>query len=256
MTIAISRSVLALGAAAVIVIAGPSAPAIAYDLRPIVIQLNASGPGAAQTATITNSHNVPIAIEVKVFARAQNPDGTDTLTPENENVLVSPPQMVIAPKSTQSFRIQWVGDANPDRELAYRVVTEQLPIQFKKVTAGDRTADVTMRYRYEAALYVLPKDRRVQATLSSVAPVKGADGAERLELRIRSEGNARAILDKPALDLIAGGASVRLEGDAVKELVGLNILPGNERVVQIAMPASLHGKQIAGKLDTQYVNLN
>lgn len=251
------RALGALAWVSALVLSGSAAaPANAYDLKPIVIQLASSGPGAAQTAVITNTHTVPIAIEVTAFKRKQNPDGTDTLTRDDENVIISPPQMVIPPKSSQSFRIQWVGDANPSTELAYRVVTEQLPIQFKKETRNNLTADLTMRYRYEAALYILPKDRKSQATLTSVSTVKGADGTDQLELRIRSEGNSRAILDKPVVELSVDGRSFRLEGAAVKQLSGLNILPGSERVVRIAMPADMKGRTVTGKLLTQYLILN
>jgi fimbrial chaperone protein len=233
-----------------------ASPAAAYDLKPIVIQLAPSGARSAQTAVITNTHDVPIAIEVKTFQRKQNPDGSDTLTIDDENLIISPPQMVIAPKSSQSFRVQWVGDAAPKKEIAYRIVTEQLPIQFKERVRSDLTADVTMRYRYEAALYIMPEERSAKATLASVAAVKSEDGTDQLELHIRSEGTSRAILDKPTLDLAADGRSLRLEGEAVKPLIGLNILPDTERVVRIAMPAELKGRVVSGTLSTRYITLN
>lgn len=246
----------ALGLAGFAVAACASTSALAYDLKPIVIQLAPSGARAAQTAVVTNTHDVPIAIEVKAFQRAQKPDGTDTLTADDDNIIVSPPQMVILPKSSQSFRVQWVGDAAPAREIAYRIVTEQLPIQFKEQVRKDLTADLTMRYRYEAALYIMPETRQAKATLTGVSAVKNAQGADELELRIKSEGTSRAILDKPVLDLSADGRPYRLEGEAVKSLSGLNILPGVERVVRIAMPADLKGHMLSGKLSTQYITLN
>ena len=231
-------------------------PAGAYDLKPIVMQLQPTGARAAQTAVITNTHAVPIAIEVKAFRRKQNADGTDTRTPDDDNVIISPPQMVIAPKASQSFRIQWVGENNPSKELAYRIVTEQLPIEFKKESRNNLTADLTMRYQYQAALYILPKDRIAQATLTSVTRIDGPDGNEQLELRIRSDGNSRAILEKPALELSADGRSLKLEGEAIRPLIGLNILPGNERVVRIPVPAEFKGRAVTGKLSTQYLTLN
>lgn len=246
----------ALGLAGFAIAASAGTSALAYDLKPIVIQLAPSGARAAQTAVITNTHDVPIAIEVKAFQRAQKPDGSDTLTADDENIIVSPPQMVIPPKSSQSFRVQWVGDTAPTTELAYRIVTEQLPIQFKEQVRSDLTADVTMRYRYEAALYVMPENRQAKATLAGVAAVKNAAGEDELELRIKSEGTSRAILDRPVLELSADGTPHRLEGEAVKSLAGLNILPGVERVVRIAMPADLKGHALSGKLTTQYITLN
>ncbi|NJM49856.1 MAG: hypothetical protein HC843_02355 [Sphingomonadales bacterium] len=68
------------------------APAHSYDLKPIVIQLSPNGSGASQNLLITNTHDVPIAIEVRAYARQQNPDGTETRTPEDDDIIISPPQ--------------------------------------------------------------------------------------------------------------------------------------------------------------------
>lgn len=234
----------------------PVQQASAYDLTPIVVQLKPSGAGSSQTMVVTNSHDVPIAIEVQAFERKQLPTGEDRLEPEDEDLIVYPPQMVIPPKSSQSFKVQWVGDPAPARELAFRIVTEQLPIRFEERINADSEADLTVRYRYEAALYVLPEGAQPSARLVSVERVRDEAGAENLELAIVSEGTMRAILDEPVLELTAGaGNSVELSGEAIKPLIGLNILPGVERRVRIASPAELPSGPLSGTLKTRYVVL-
>lgn len=227
----------------------------AYDLKPMVVQLKPSGAGSAATGIITNTHEVPIAIEIHAYRREQQPDGADKLLPEDKDLIVTPPQMVLEPKASQSFRMQWVGDPRPDHELSFRIVSEQLPIQFRKITRNDRTADITMKYRYEMALYVQPEGVRPQARLTSVDIVKDADGTRHLDLHIRSEGKMRAILDKPVVELAFNGKQIKLEGDAVKDLAGLNILSGSERIVRIAAPAGLDGGTVTGTLSTDYAIL-
>lgn len=236
--------------------AGLSGSVDAYDLKPMVVQVRPSGSGTSATAMITNTHSVPIAIELRAFKRVQQPDGTDVLTLEEEDIILTPPQMVIAPKASQSFKIQWVGDPKPDRELAYRIVTDQLPIQLSKSTRNDRTADITMKYRYEMALYVVPEGVKPSAEVVSVESAQGKNGERVLAVRLRSTGTMRAILDKPVLEISGAGSSpVRLEGDAIKELVGLNILPGSERLVHIASPASFPSGKLTGSLTTEYIVL-
>ena len=151
-------------AAAVVTISAPMALQ-AYDLKPIVLQLTPSGAGASQQMTITNSHKVPIAIEVKAYRRVQNPDGTDVLTLENEDIIISPPQMVVAPGTSQAVRVRWVGEANPTSELSYRIVTTQLPINFRSESKGDVAAKVNLNYTYEAALYIVPKGSAPSASM-------------------------------------------------------------------------------------------
>lgn len=233
-----------------------AAQVAAYDLKPIVFQLAPSGPGSAQAMMITNSHEVPIAIEVRAYGRKQLPDGEDELTPEEDDIVIYPPQMVIQPNTSQSFKVQWVGDPAPKQELAYRIVTNQLPIKFKRQEANGRVADVTMKYRYEAALYVVPKGAKPSASLTSVTRIKEPNGTASLELRIRSDGTLRAILDQPSLQLTTpSGRSVTLAGDQVKPLAGLNVLPGVERVVRIPAPADLETGPLQGQLQTKYTTI-
>ncbi|RIV78177.1 molecular chaperone [Pelagerythrobacter aerophilus] len=233
-----------------------SAPAAAYDLRPIVVQLSPTGAGSGQTLVITNSHEVPIAIEVRAYRRQQMPNGEDTLTPEDEDLLIYPPQMVIPPRTSQSFKVQWVGDPAPARELAYRIVTEQLPIKLTQEIEAGSNADITVRYRYEAALYVMPSNAEPAARLISITRVTGEDGSEQLELRIASEGTMRAILETPRVTIRgASGESMVLSGEQVQPLDALNVLPGAERVVRIAAPPGLSSGPLTGELDTRYVVL-
>ncbi|MBN91999.1 MAG: fimbria/pilus periplasmic chaperone [Nisaea sp.] len=228
----------------------------AYDLKPIVVQLEPSGPGSSQTMVISNTHTVPIAIEVKAFRRKQLPSGDDELTPEDEDLLIYPPQMVLPPETSQSFQVRWVGEPVVDRELAFRIVTEQLPIKFEKKSAGERTADVTVRYRYEAALYIMPDGAEPDAALTSVSRVTGEDGSEFLELAIASNGTMRAILDEPSIILSGSdGSTYTIEGEEAAALQGLNVLPGAERRVQIPLPQQLFAGPLTGTLETRYIIL-
>lgn len=229
----------------------------AYDLKPIVVQLAPSGAGAAQQMTITNSHKVPIAIEVKAFRREQLPDGSDKLTAENDDLIISPPQMVIQPGSSQAFKVRWIGDPNPQRELAYRIVTTQLPINFKSQKKGDINAKLNLTYKYEAALYVAPPGSAPSAVLVSAAPMTDEKGVTWLELTFRNDGNARALLNKPVITLrsAAGGNETAITDAAAAELQNLNILAGGERKLRIAWPESFSKGPISGKMKTEYTIL-
>lgn len=244
-------------AAAIVAVASVTAVGVsAYDLRPIVVQLTPSGAGSSQTMIINNSHQEPIAIEVRAYARTQLPNGDDQLTPDNDNIAIFPPQMVIQPGASQSFRVQWTGDPAIESERAYRIVTTQLPIRFQHATRGERTIDVSMRYRYEAALYVVPQGATPAVSLQSVTAVAGEGGAQQLELHIRSDGKTRAILEAPELEITpASGSAVTLTREQLGPLVGLNILPGVERVVRIAAPAGLPAGPLTGQLRTRFTTL-
>ncbi len=236
----------------------PTKPLKAYELRPIVIELRPSGSGSSATMIITNSHSVPIAIEISAFRREQNADGSDTLTLEEDDLIVGPPQMIIAAGASQSFKVQWIGDPSPQRELTYRIVTEQLPIDLAKGANGTGVnGEVKVQYRYEAALYVIPPGAEPSARLASVERVMSEDGTEMLEVGISSEGTMRAILDKPVLELrAADGSMVSLTGKSLVELNGLNILAGNMRKIRLPVPEGLGSGAVSGTLTTEYFVLS
>jgi fimbrial chaperone protein len=249
------RSRISLFAALFVFLASPLS---GYDLKPIVIQLSPTGTGASQNVLITNTHNVPIAIEVRAYKRSQRPDGTEERVAEDEDLIISPPQMVIAPKASQSFQVRWVGDQKPEKELAFRLVTKQLPIKFKDQKKGEVSVKVDMSYSYEAALYVVPPQSTPSARLAAAKHVADDQGKSWLELKFASEGSRRAILKNPVLDLstLNGGAKITLQGDAVKAIANLNLLVGSERVVRLPWPEGLPKGEVAGTLRTEYTVFN
>ena len=248
------KSITAFVSVAAMAIMAPSASG--YEFNPMVMELSPAGARSSANGSIRNTHAEPIAIELQVFKRVQNPDGTEELTPENQDFIVTPPQMVIQPNESQAFRVQWVGNPNPNQELAFRLVSDQLPIKFKQESRNDYTADVSMRYRYEGALYVQPSGTKPSAHLSQARVIRGDDGANWLEITISSTGTRRAILDKPRLTLTSGSSTVELEGEQIEVLLGLNILPGSSRTVKFPAPSGFSVGDVSGKLTTSYVVLN
>ena len=156
--------------------------------------------------------------------------------------------------ASQSVRLRWIGDPNPDHELAFRIVTEQLPIALGARQSGDAVANLSFAYRYEAALYVVPSGATPAARITRAAPVEANDGTRWIELDIASEGTLRAILDQPSVTVApqSGGSTV-LAGDAVAPLVGLNILPGGYRTVRLPWPAGLAFGPLQAELRTDYM---
>lgn len=234
-------------------------PAWAYDLKPIVIQLAPSGGGASQMIMVTNTEDAPIAIEAKTFQRTQSRDGTEMLEPENEDIILAPPQMIIPPKTSQTFKVQWIGNPRPDKELAFRLITEQLQIELPEApTTTQKTADVRLQYRYEAALYITPAKSAPALTVDGAELVKDDKGAPMLKLSLTNGGTRRAIPDKPELTLTpgVGGNAVTLSGDQLNALAGKNILAGESRDILMPWPEALPQGPVTASLKTSFIVLN
>lgn len=243
------RAALLLGVAV-----APIAATEAFDLKPIMAQLTPSGPGSSRSFVIQNTHTQPIAVELKMFKRQQDLAGTDKREPDEDDFVIAPAQMVIAPGQSQNVRLQWIGDANTTVERSFRMVAEQLPISFEQKSTGDRQAEVQVQYRYEAALYVTPPASKPHVTLVSAEPAKDGSGAPMLKLRLKSDGTRRAILDKPQLDVTAAGApSAALSGPGIASLNNINILAGAEREVLLPWPKNLPYGPVTANLRTEYL---
>jgi len=100
-----------------------SAPSFAagFDARPVTIETHG---GNIASITVTNPGDRKIYLQNSVHEWRQNPSGQDVLT-ESAAAIVSPPGMWVQPGATYNLRIQ-LPPAN-DRELAFRVILQQLP---------------------------------------------------------------------------------------------------------------------------------
>ncbi|MGY6661035.1 MAG: fimbria/pilus periplasmic chaperone [Glycocaulis sp.] len=228
------------------------AHALAYEFSPIVAVFAPSGPGAVQTFTVRNTQSETVALQINAVRRFTSADGTETHEPELDDFIITPPQLVVAPGASQTVRAQWIGEPSPERELNYRFIVTQIPIRYQREVRADTTANITLGYRYEAAVYVTPPGARPEARLVSVDPVEAGGGTMRLAVTLASVGRTRAILDNPVLRLSSGGQSVTLEGVALQELQNRNLLSGTTRTFLIDWPDGLPRGAVSAEFSTAY----
>lgn len=208
-------------------------PAQAFRLVPIEMEFAPSGRGATQIFRVENDRSEPAAIEVRVMAREMSADGEDRLTPADESFVVHPAQIVLMPGQGQSVRVQWAGEAAPAKELAFRLIAEQLPVDLGQ--APPQGGQVRLLVRYVASVYVVPPGAKPDVQVVRAGPAQGG----MLEVVVANRGTAHRILREPELTLEAGGRRVALKGEALKGLSGENLLAGVERRFLVPWPAGV-----------------
>lgn len=218
-------------------LAGLALPAAAYRVVPLTIQLAPSGRDAQGSFRVINDGDQPIAIQVSIANRQIAEDGTDSTTPVGDEFVVFPPQMVLRPGQSQAVRVQYRGEANPTSELAYRIVTEQLPINLQRERAGG--AQVALLLRYEGTLYVVPANAKAAIAVQEARAETGPDGQRRLSVLVANSGNKHAILGNLKVTVQGGGQSVVLEGEQATGMSGANILAGARRRFLVPLPATI-----------------
>ena len=218
--------------------------AYAFKLVPMSVKMAPSGRGATESFVVDNSGAKPIAVEMKVFVRSMTEDGEDILTEEEDDFVVFPSQMVIMPGESQVVRLQWLGQQDPERELAYRLIAEQLPLNLdEEVIDGGR---IYVLFRYVASVYIVPK-RRLHADVKITdAYIEGGE-VNQLVVFAKNEGTKHSILRDARLTLKSSTGSFELGSEQLPGLAGANILVGHTRKFVLPAPA---GSQ-AGALDAE-----
>lgn len=223
--------------------------ASAYEMTPILAKLSPAGTGASRTFTIRNPSARPVAIEIAVVSRRHDLDGTERRQPDEDNFIVTPPQLVVGAGQMQNIRVQYIGPSDVDHEAAYRLLANQLPIDFEDESASK----VMVNYNYEIALYVTPQGALPEARLVSVEAVNDPQLGPVVAATVENVGNARAILGKPKLTLRQEGKVVALAEADLGDMPNAVILAGEKRRFLFKRPDSLGAGALSGEFSTDYV---
>jgi fimbrial chaperone protein len=189
---------------------GAAAPALAgsFMVTPVRATLSAKQPVAA--LTVRNESQEATVVQVEVVTWTQR-EGSDVYA-ATRDILATPPIFTVAPGASQLVRIGLRRDADPGRELAYRVFLQEVPPPAKSDFRGLRVA-----LRMGIPVFVLPP--------TAVAPLlqwraEAAQGG--VSLSLKNEGNAHVQLTDLRLVLPAGG-------ELAREQMSTYVLPGQSR---------------------------
>lgn len=224
-----------------------TSPAAAFRLIPIEMEFEPTGRGATQIFRVENDTTNPIAIEIHITGRKMGPDGEDLPAEPSDEWIIFPEQLVLEPAQNQSVRVQWTGDAKPDRELAYRLVAEQLDVDIGQAPA-QQGGKVKLLVQYKASIYVTPPGSKGILTVVGAGPHKLVDGTV-MEVQVRNDGTAHKFLKDLTLTVSAGTKSVTIPTDRLGGMAGENLLPGVTRTFLLPWPAELPQGPITAKLN-------
>jgi fimbrial chaperone protein len=224
-----------------------SQPALAFRLVPMREEFDPAGRGANRAFRVENDGNETVAIQISMLKREITLEGQELTTPADEEFIVYPPQFLLEPRQAQTIRVKWIGDANPARELAYRIVAEQLPVNFSKHPTGG--AKVNLLVRYVGSIYIVPKTATPEISLESVRMRMNADLSRSLELTFSNTGTKHDVLRNLRLRLQSGGQTVELGPEQLEGVSGENLLSGSRRRFTIPWPVGLPDGRITATFD-------
>jgi fimbrial chaperone protein len=213
-------------ALAAVFLVGAIAQSAAFSFSPMSVTIGTSGTQAVITFKVVNDSPKQIAVAISVKTRMIAPDGTETNEDVPSMFMVFPSRIVLQPNASQDVRVQYKGSPTIAKELAFRVIADQLPVDFSPATA----TGVNILLRYVAALYVAPRNVAPKMSLTQ------AVGAEKNNVRgltvtVKNEGTKHALLSNPTIRINtqANSSPIEFSGDSMKEINGQNILAASQR---------------------------
>ena len=143
--------------------------ATAMTVQPVVVDLRTGGRQMSALVTVENSFATPLPVELRVREARFELLGLQQTEFESNDLLVFPPQALIPPGQSQSFRIQWVGDPQISGSKHYFITVAQLPVQLPE---GQNAIQILYNFQVIASVGAVasrPALRVLNATIESNA---------------------------------------------------------------------------------------
>jgi fimbrial chaperone protein len=206
----------------------------AFSLEPIVQSFTPAGPGSSRVFSVSNPSDQRIAVRFEMLTRELEPDGGETRNPAGNLFTVFPSRVIVEPRSRQNIRVRWNGPADLNRERAFRLLAEQLPVEFNDSgePSGDRAGGgaITIVVRYLAAVYVTPEGAQPGIEMRVEDRQQGDSEETGIWIVAENTGTAHAVLRDLTVTVLDG--EVVLEeypSERLSGLAGENLLAGSAR---------------------------
>ena len=142
----------------------PADQALATTVSPVMVDLQSNGRGVVANVSVENTGATALPIEIQVIPLTPNATGLQPGKPDSdEDLLVTPPSVLVPAGRTQTFRVQWVGDPELSASKHYYVSINQLPV---KLPEGESAVQVV--YNFQVLVSVSSPDKKPQLAITSV----------------------------------------------------------------------------------------
>jgi fimbrial chaperone protein len=200
-------------AAIVAAVSGPGG----LSINPVQVSVSPAAPTAV--LTLRNQDASAHRFQLTVFTWVQRPDtGEPLLTPTND-VLVSPPLLILAPGEERKIRIASMTPFGPV-EKTYRLRIQQL----QPPKTPESTQQLQMLTAFSVPIFLSPAKPALQIRTTAL----GLDG-HRWSLALENTGNVHLQISTMAVKALGGGGETVFE----RKLDGAYVLPGMRHVFEI-----------------------
>ena len=244
------NSILKLTAGVLALSMFPFSSATAMTVQPVIVNLAAAGRNMTQIITVQNTFTTPLPVELRIEELTFVNGELKGTGKDPGDLLVFPPQALIQPGETQSFRIQYVGDPALAKSKHYYVTVAQLPV---KLPAGKSAIQIL--YNFQVLVSIAPNGVQPALKIDSVEIGKDSSGKPVPMLTLSNASTAHAYLSSGHLRIVerdAAGKDVfhrTLSGPEIQQTMGFGLVgAGQTRHVMIPVELPIAG----GSVDAQF----
>lgn len=213
----------------------------AHEVQPMIATVAPSGSNANYRLMIRNTDAMPITLEINPYRVTITDEGTAVRTPEDADVILFPPQIIVQPGGEQAIQIRYVGDPSVTEGRLYAVVVSQLPVDFTTLNNSDNTqTQVKIGFDFVSHMVVQPPSAKANLVIGPTVRQANND----LAFDVSNTGDGVALLRTAEWTLVPqSGAPVVVDAENVAFGAFGAILPGGKRSMTIpaAQAAAMTG---------------
>jgi len=241
---------LALGTALAAAMLASSPLVKAETVQPVVIDLSPTGSGMSQTITVENTFTQPLPVELRVEELTFDQAGLHGTGKDSGDLLIFPPQAIIQPGQTQSFRVQYIGDPALARSKHYYVTVAQLPVQLPQGQSA-----IQILYNFQVLVSVKPAGAKAQLKIAQSEVARDDKGQAVAAITLTNDSPAHGYLSKGRLRIVERDRSGKevfrrtLAGPEIQQTVGFGLV-GAGQTRRLLIPVQLPTSE--GTIDAQF----
>ncbi|SDD49422.1 P pilus assembly protein, chaperone PapD [Sphingomonas sp. YR710] len=226
----------------------------AMTVQPVVVDLSTAGRRMSQIVTVENSFANPLPVELRVEELLIDEKGVHGTGKDPGDLLVFPPQAMIQPGQTQSFRVQFVGNPDLARSKHYYVTVAQLPV---KLPEGQSAIQIL--YNFQVLASVGPTGARPQLRIQTTEVARDDTGHSVPAITLSNDSPTYGYLSKGRLRIIEKDAAGRevfrktLAGPEIQQSIGFGLI-GAGQTRRVIVPVELPSSE--GSIDAQFTPEN
>jgi fimbrial chaperone protein len=202
-----------------------SLPALAFKFSPMSSTIDYKMNQNTSLFYLENDSDLPVAIQVSISTREMDSKGLEKNTIVKDDFSLYPSQIIIPANEKRSVKVTYLGLVKPKKEIAYRLIAEQLPIDLE--TSKKNKKSIKILLRYVAALYISSEDLQSEV----VAKALTLDD-NNVFLTLENKGNKHQVISHLNINFLdeKSKKETNFTTEELKGVSGENILATSERI--------------------------